>query len=96
VAEAGKRAAEERRRQLEHDQAHRDEVPLRAARFMEELAPAPADTIVFDEALTTSSPDLTRYLARACPTTSSRRAAARSAWASRGSGDQAGAARQDR
>ncbi len=46
----------------EADRPLRDAVPLRAARFMEELAEQlPADAIVFDEALTTS-PELTRYL----------------------------------
>ncbi len=49
-------------KQLEHDRSVRDETPLHASRFMEELAKhAPKDVIVFDEALTTS-PDLTRYL----------------------------------
>jgi benzoylformate decarboxylase len=47
---------------LQVDQSHRDDFPLRAARFMEELAKhVPADTMVFDEALTVS-PDVTRYL----------------------------------
>jgi thiamine pyrophosphate-dependent acetolactate synthase large subunit-like protein len=67
VAASGKRAADERRVQLERDQTQRNDVPLRAARFMEELArQAPADTIVFDEALTTS-PDVTRYLVPRLP-----------------------------
>jgi benzoylformate decarboxylase len=49
-------------KQLQNDAANRDAYPLRAARFMEELAKhVPEDTMVFDEALTTS-PDLTRYL----------------------------------
>ncbi|WP_433271217.1 thiamine pyrophosphate-binding protein [Actinosynnema sp. CS-041913] len=44
------------------DTAVRDEVPLHAFRFAEELARrAPADTVYFDEALT-SSPELFRYL----------------------------------
>jgi benzoylformate decarboxylase len=44
------------------DQAHRDEMPMPASRFMAELAElVPDDVIVFDEALTTS-PDLIRYL----------------------------------
>jgi benzoylformate decarboxylase len=48
--------------QLEKDRAVRDDIPLHASRFMEELGAAlPADVVIFDEALT-SSPDLTRYL----------------------------------
>lgn len=48
--------------QLEKDRTMRDDVPLQAARFMEELgATLPEDAIIFDEALT-SSPALTRYL----------------------------------
>jgi benzoylformate decarboxylase len=54
-------------KQLAFDRANRDAYPLRAARFMEELAKhVPEDTIVFDEALTTS-PDLTRYLPPVLP-----------------------------
>jgi benzoylformate decarboxylase len=53
--------------QLEADKAVRDEVPLHAARFMEELAQhVPDDLIVFDEALT-CSPELTRYLPPTLP-----------------------------
>ncbi len=49
--------------QIEADKNVRDEVPLQTSRFMEELAALlPEDTIIFDEALT-SSPALTRY----CP-----------------------------
>ena len=48
--------------QFEADKAVRDEVPLHASRFMEELAAVvPKDAILFDEALT-CSPELTRYL----------------------------------
>lgn len=48
--------------QLEGDRKVRDQVPLHASRFMEELGAAlPEDVIIFDEALTSSS-DLTRYL----------------------------------
>lgn len=48
--------------QLERDRSVRDEVPMHASRFMEELgAVLPEDAIIFDEALT-SSPDLTRYM----------------------------------
>ena len=65
--EAGKRAAAAHRQQVEHDRAHRDATPLRAGRFMEELAArVPADVIVFDEALTTS-PAVTRYLVPRLP-----------------------------
>ena len=54
-------------RQLTHDNAVRDEVPMRASRFMAELAKqAPPDAIIFDEALTTS-PDVTRYLPPTLP-----------------------------
>jgi thiamine pyrophosphate-dependent acetolactate synthase large subunit-like protein len=54
-------------KQLQTDQAHREDHPLRAARFMEELAKhVPEDTIVFDEALTVS-PDVTRYLPPVLP-----------------------------
>jgi benzoylformate decarboxylase len=54
-------------KQLAADSANRDAYPLRAARFMEELAKyAPEDTMVFDEALTVS-PDVTRYLPPTLP-----------------------------
>jgi benzoylformate decarboxylase len=53
--------------QLERDAALRDEVPLRASRFMAELAKQiPSDTMIFDEALTVS-PDVTRYIPPALP-----------------------------
>ena len=56
-----------RAKALEADQATRDDVPMHAARFMEELAKhAPKDTIVFDEGLT-SSPAITRYLVPTLP-----------------------------
>jgi len=46
---------------LEADQVGREAVPLKMARFMEELAPhLPKDAIIFDEALT-SSPAVVRY-----------------------------------
>ncbi len=46
---------------LEADRQNRDRVPMRMARFMEELAPQlPEDAIIFDEALT-SSPAVVRY-----------------------------------
>jgi thiamine pyrophosphate-dependent acetolactate synthase large subunit-like protein len=58
---------EARERELELDRTRREETPLRAARFMEELARhLPEDVIVFDEALTVS-PDVTRYLVPTLP-----------------------------
>lgn len=60
-------AARERRRQedadaLARDRATWDEVPMRPGRFFRELAARlPADSILFDEALT-CSPELTRYI----------------------------------
>ncbi len=54
-------------KQLQHDQSVRDQVPMHASRFMEELAKqVPSDVMVFDEALTVS-PDLTRYLPPTLP-----------------------------
>ncbi len=48
--------------QMEADRKARDEVPLRASRFMEELSKhVPDDLIIFDEALT-SSPPILRYM----------------------------------
>lgn len=61
------RAAKEKKlaAQKEADRARRDEIPLQASRVMEELAALlPEDAIIFDEALTSSTP-LTRY----CPPT---------------------------
>ncbi len=56
-----------RAQQLERDQGRRDDLPLRASRFMDELARhVPDDVIVFDEALTVS-PDVTRYLVPTLP-----------------------------
>jgi benzoylformate decarboxylase len=62
------RAREARRaEEFERDRAVRDEVPLHMSRFMEELAPQlPADTIIFDEALT-ASPPISRYCPPANP-----------------------------
>jgi benzoylformate decarboxylase len=58
------RDSEEQRRS---DRANWDEVPMRPARFMAELAARlPADAIVFDEALT-ASPELMRYLTPSVP-----------------------------
>ncbi len=49
------------RKPLKADRAGREAVPLKMARFMEELAPhLPKDAIIFDEALT-SSPAVVRY-----------------------------------
>jgi len=46
---------------LDADHASRDSVPLKMARFMEELVPhLSSDTVIFDEALT-SSPAVVRY-----------------------------------
>lgn len=48
--------------QIAADRTVRDETPLRASRFMEELAAQlPKDALIFDEALT-CSPELVRYL----------------------------------
>jgi len=48
--------------QLKAEKAVRNEVPLHASRFMEELAEQlPDDAVIFDEALT-CSPELTRYI----------------------------------
>jgi benzoylformate decarboxylase len=48
--------------QLRNDEGVRDATPLKASRFMADLAAKlPKDAIIFDEALTTS-PDLTRHL----------------------------------
>ncbi len=58
---------EKKKKQLAADSRVRDEVPLHASRFMEELARhLPADAVIFDEALT-SSPDLTRYMPPSLP-----------------------------
>lgn len=60
-------AASAREAALTKDRARRDEVPLRASRFMEELSlHLPQDVMVFDEALTVS-PDVTRYLPPTMP-----------------------------
>ena len=51
-----------RQKQIEADQAVRDQVPLQTSCFMEALSRhVPDDVIIFDEALT-SSPPLTRYM----------------------------------
>lgn len=69
-ARAGRIGQENRsklEKQLEADRANRNAYPLRASRFMEELAKyAPQDAIIFDEALTVS-PDVTRYLPPVLP-----------------------------
>lgn len=57
----GRKKTAERAEALAADLAAGDETPLKFARFMRELAPRmPADSLIFDEALT-SSPDLNRY-----------------------------------
>jgi thiamine pyrophosphate-dependent acetolactate synthase large subunit-like protein len=62
TAQIAKVKEEERAGQLGADRIVRDEVPLHAFRFMEELAgQLPEDAMVFDEALTVS-PELVRYL----------------------------------
>ena len=56
-----------RQSQLAHDQSVRNEVPMHASVFMEELAKhVPDDVIIFDEALTVS-PDVTRYMPPTLP-----------------------------
>jgi benzoylformate decarboxylase len=62
---ASRRANDEKREsQLAHDAQVRNDVPMRPVAFMEALAKhAPADTILFDEALTTS-PYVTRHMPR--------------------------------
>lgn len=58
---AGDREAR-RKKELAADRQAANQVPMRPARFMEELGRRlPPDALVFDEALT-CSPDLTRYL----------------------------------
>ncbi len=53
--------------QLAHDQSVRNETPMHASAFMEELSKhVPADVMIFDEALTTS-PDVTRYMPPTLP-----------------------------
>lgn len=48
--------------QLDHDASVRNEMPMHASVFMEELAKhVPDDVVIFDEALTVS-PDVTRYM----------------------------------
>jgi len=61
AAEIAKAKDTKRSSQLERDKALRDAVPLHFSRFMEELtAQLPAETIIFDEALT-NSPAIERY-----------------------------------
>lgn len=61
VREHGEAKQQKRRAELDKDQAGRDALPLKMARFMEELhAQLPADAIIFDEALT-NSPPIVRY-----------------------------------
>lgn len=54
--------AEAHAKAVTKDEARRDEYPMHASRFMEELARhVPDDVMIFDEALTVS-PDVTRYM----------------------------------
>lgn len=58
----GATKAEQLAQQKETDQSHKDDVPMKPARFMAELATQlPDNAIIFDEALT-CSPELTRYM----------------------------------
>ena len=67
MSASGKARERELAAQLEADRAARDDIPLRASRFMEELAQhVPDDLIIFDEALT-SSPPITRYMPPTMP-----------------------------
>jgi thiamine pyrophosphate-dependent acetolactate synthase large subunit-like protein len=53
--------ADSRAQAFRNDRAERDSVPLKMARFMEELmSQLPVETVIFDEALT-SSPAVSRY-----------------------------------
>jgi len=62
AAEIGMAKENKLKAQLGADSAVREEVPLHASRFMEELAEQlPDDAVIFDEALT-CSPELTRYI----------------------------------
>ena len=62
MARAAEQKDAKRKADAEKDKADRDKTPLKMARFMEELAAlAPKDTIIFDEALT-SSPPVVRYM----------------------------------
>jgi thiamine pyrophosphate-dependent acetolactate synthase large subunit-like protein len=61
AADIGRAKEERLRAERDRDRAQRDALPLRFARFMEELAgQLPADAVIFDEALT-NSPPVTRY-----------------------------------
>jgi thiamine pyrophosphate-dependent acetolactate synthase large subunit-like protein len=67
IREIGTRKEERQAAQLAADQGVRDQVPMHALRFMEELAAIlPKDAVIFDEALT-SSPELTRYIPPTTP-----------------------------
>jgi len=61
MTELGAAKAQRRQHEIDQDNARGDTLPLTFARFMAQLAQRlPADTVVFDEALT-NSPALTRY-----------------------------------
>ena len=67
AARIGAESEKKRTRQIAADKAVREEVPLHASRFMEELARVlPQDAVIFDEALT-SSLELTRYMPPSTP-----------------------------
>lgn len=62
MSRMGKEKAEKRQRELDLDKSRAANTPLNFAAFMAELAPRlPADTVIFDEALT-NSPALTRHV----------------------------------
>jgi thiamine pyrophosphate-dependent acetolactate synthase large subunit-like protein len=62
LSQAAARKDAKQQADAQADQAVRDQTPLKMSRFMEEFASAlPKDTIVFDEALT-SSPAVVRYM----------------------------------
>jgi thiamine pyrophosphate-dependent acetolactate synthase large subunit-like protein len=64
IVEITQATKEKRQAELDRDRSVRDQVPMYFSRFMEELAKQlPADSIIFDEALT-NSPAIVRY----CPT----------------------------
>jgi thiamine pyrophosphate-dependent acetolactate synthase large subunit-like protein len=66
--EAARQAREQAHaKELADDQTNRDAVPMHMSRFIEALAAElPADTLIFDEALT-NSPPITRYLGATRP-----------------------------
>ena len=62
IQSQSRRKAAQYEKELAADVLHRDQVPLRASQFMEELGKRlPPGSLIFDEALT-NSPELCRYL----------------------------------